>query len=122
MSKQVDLIKYTSKILDRAHILYAMNDSLIVGIMAYYFNKSPRNSFLTLLVVDESCRGQGIGKILLEKMLDFCKINYSAGVDLEVTCINERAVSLYKKKGFHICDEYWDAAICQNRYHMSLLF
>jgi ribosomal protein S18 acetylase RimI-like enzyme len=45
-------------------------------------------------------QGKGIGRILLQKILDFLK--NSKEIWLEVAIYNENAINFYQKSGFHI--------------------
>lgn len=44
----------------------------------------------------------GIGKLLMQESIDWCKLNKIEQLELEVVTQNDRAISLYKKFGFQI--------------------
>ena len=52
--------------------------------------------------------GMGIGKILIEKLLQIAKEKGFEQMELEVAAENERAVHLYKKLGFQIYGTFPD--------------
>ena len=47
--------------------------------------------------------GMGIGKAILETVINLAKEMGYEQVELEVVADNERAIALYKKMGFEIC-------------------
>lgn len=51
------------------------------------------------LCVDETKRGQHIGKSLYEKVLEFARINHCYNVTLNVWSLNENAMKFYEKCG-----------------------
>ncbi len=52
------------------------------------------------VAVDPSFRGKGIGRLLVEKVLDECRIRGAEYVSLEVRTSNSKALSLYRQLGF----------------------
>lgn len=54
------------------------------------------------IVVRKNYWGQGLGKILMQKCIDWCKNNDVEQLELEVVTTNERAIGLYKNFGFKI--------------------
>ena len=55
--------------------------------------------YITNIAVSESARRRGIGRVLLEKLIDICK-DKCTFVTLEVRAGNAPAISLYEKLGF----------------------
>ena len=53
------------------------------------------------LVVKVDYQDKGIGKIILNHLLDYCKKNKITNIFLEVRFSNKKAISLYEKKGFN---------------------
>ncbi len=53
------------------------------------------------IVVDERFRGQGIGKILMDKVMEFARLNHKEKATLEVAEGNKPAIALYEKFGFN---------------------
>ena len=51
------------------------------------------------LCVDESCRGQGVGRALYQAACAFAKEKECHSVTLNVWCCNETAVAFYEKLG-----------------------
>lgn len=52
------------------------------------------------LCVDESCRGQGIGKKLYQEIMRYAKMRRADSVTLNVWCCNENAMKFYEALGF----------------------
>ncbi len=50
--------------------------------------------------VDEQYQGQGFGKMLLEFVIELCKMSDVQSISLEVRETNEKAIKLYEKNGF----------------------
>ena len=51
------------------------------------------------LCVDESCRGQGIGKKIYREILRYAKMRRADSVTLNVWCCNENAMKFYESLG-----------------------
>ncbi len=62
----------------------------------------PDDSEITNIVTKKSMRKKGIGKNLLEKLIEISKEENKTEISLEVNEINEPAISLYEKFGFEI--------------------
>lgn len=61
--------------------------------------------------------GQGIGSVMMEKMIDWA---YQKGMHLiegRVRAKNRRAISLYLKYGFEICGLIKETALINNEWH-----
>lgn len=55
--------------------------------------------------VDSSCRGQGIGKALLQQFLRQCNKRQALDAWLEVRKSNSAAINLYREMGFTLIEE-----------------
>ena len=62
--------------------------------------KSPVDCQITNIVVKKTCRKQGIGSLLLEKLIEIAKTTSFEMVGLEVNENNISAIKLYEKYGF----------------------
>ena len=67
-----------------------LNDNILTDIKTLYIDD---------LCVDETCRGQHVGKSLYEYVLDFAKKNGCYNVTLNVWSLNEGAKKFYEKCG-----------------------
>ena len=62
----------------------------------------PDDSEITNIVTKKTMRKKGIGKHLLEKLIEISKEENKTEISLEVNEINEPAIRLYEKFGFEI--------------------
>jgi len=54
------------------------------------------------VAVDPDLRGSGVGRMLVQKVLDDCRLAGASFVSLEVRESNLSAISLYRKMGFDV--------------------
>jgi ribosomal protein S18 acetylase RimI-like enzyme len=93
---------YVDKLIDRAVIL-SFSETEIKGFIAFYANnKKDKKAFLSLVLVDESLREQGIASVLLESSIKLLKKRGFVTYNLEVLKNNKQAIRFYKKYGFNI--------------------
>jgi ribosomal-protein-alanine N-acetyltransferase len=52
------------------------------------------------VAVDPSCRGKGVGRLLVQRVLDDCRVGGASFVSLEVRVSNGAAIALYQGMGF----------------------
>lgn len=87
------------------HILVAESDGKVVGMVGIHLLKSARQRHTACLgmMVRAEYQGQGIGKKLLENILDLAD-NWLmlVRIELDVTSDNERAIHLYNSLGFEV--------------------
>ena len=89
-------------------------DQKIVGISLYYIRYSTwkgRRLYLEDLIVTESMRGLGIGKLLFEETLNFGQSNGYHGMVWQVLDWNEPAIEFYKKYKANFEDEWINVSI-----------
>lgn len=87
----------------------AEKNEKIVGIALYFFSYSTWKGkclYLEDLVVTKSERGQGIGKQLLDKVVEKAKATDARRVQWQVLDWNEPAITFYKKLGAVLDDEW----------------
>jgi putative acetyltransferase len=87
------------------HILVSESGGKVVGMVGVHLLKGIRqrhSAFLGIMVRTEY-QGQGIGKNLMENILDLAD-NWLmlVRIELDVTADNEKAISLYRSFGFEI--------------------
>ena len=78
----------------------AVNEDFVVGTAIYYTRYSTwkgRRLYLEDLVVKESLRRQGIGKMLFDEVLKTAKTTQCTGMMWQVLDWNESAINFYKK-------------------------
>ena len=66
-----------------------------VGIWIMY-----EQSQITTIGIDKAYQGQGLGKYLMQEMIDFALMKGCCNMSLEVRVSNEVAISLYQSLGF----------------------
>ena len=76
--------------------IVSKSESKIVGFAGIWF--SVDDVHITNIVVHKDFRHQGIGSMLLEKLIELAKVKTS--LTLEVNTKNEYAINLYLKYGF----------------------
>ncbi|MCB0699961.1 MAG: GNAT family N-acetyltransferase [Chitinophagales bacterium] len=75
-------------------------DGLVAGFALYYIRYSTwkgQRMYLEDLLVTEEYRGKGIGKILLDKLIEIAKEKEYSGMMWQVLDWNEPAINFYKK-------------------------
>lgn len=78
----------------------AENDRGIVGISVYYYRYSTwkgKRLYLEDIVVTESERGNGLGKLLFDRTMQQCLDDKCTGMMWQVLDWNEPAINFYKK-------------------------
>jgi len=78
----------------------AEQDNQIIGMSLYYIRYSTwkgRRLYLEDLIVNEPFRGQGIGKLLLDRTIEHAKEMQYSGMMWQVLDWNEAAIDFYKK-------------------------
>lgn len=89
--------------------IVAEEDGHVIGTSIYYYRYSTwkgKRLYLEDLVVTESRRGDGAGKLLFEETLNIAKETNCTGVMWQVLDWNEPAINFYKKYDTNF-DEEW---------------
>ena len=99
LNETVELAVYSNKISKKAITFEAWNESILIGLLAAYFDDHNKFAFITNVSVLDDKIKSGVASQLMTKL-----INYAIGVGtaklfLKVNKRNERAINLYKK--FH---------------------
>jgi GNAT superfamily N-acetyltransferase len=87
----------------------AVHDDVIIGVALYYYRYSTwkgKRLYLEDLVVTESSRGTGAGKLLFDQMVSHGKANNCSGMMWQVFDWNQSAIDFYKKNNASI-DDNW---------------
>jgi GNAT superfamily N-acetyltransferase len=75
-------------------------DGMIQGFALYYIRYSTwkgQRMYLEDILVTEKMRGQGLGKLLLDKLMEVAKEKNYSGIAWQVLDWNEPAINFYKK-------------------------
>ncbi|MEJ7611390.1 MAG: GNAT family N-acetyltransferase [Ferruginibacter sp.] len=72
----------------------------VIGFALWYIRYSTwkgQRMYLEDLLVTESMRGKGVGKLLFDALIEECKINKYSGLVWQVLDWNEPAINFYRK-------------------------
>ena len=87
----------------------AERDRLIIGISLYYWRYSTwkgKRLYLEDIIVTETERGKGAGKLLFERTMQFALEENCTGMMWQVLEWNKPAIEFYKKYGVKLDDEW----------------
>lgn len=104
--------------------LTVLLDDVPVGIASFwlYDSESMKHHAMFGIIVDPEFRSYGIGKILMNNLIDFAKnILNLQFIELTVVKENTRAVKFYKNFGFKKIVVYKDYIIDKNNTYKSMM-
>lgn len=87
---------------------------LVIGFALYYIRYSTwkgQRMYLEDILVTESMRGNGVGKLLMDRLIEECKEKKYSGMVWQVLEWNEPAISFYKKYNASFDGEWLNCAI-----------
>jgi GNAT superfamily N-acetyltransferase len=93
-----------------AELLLPSGKRQVEGFALWYVRYSTwkgQRLYLEDLIVTDKMRGQGIGKLLLDRLLKECKDKKYSGMMWQVLDWNEPAINFYKKYGSVNFDAEW---------------
>ena len=100
---KIGINDYILKIANFATVIPYYNNSNLKGFIAYYANdKLKKNAYLTMIIIDNESRGEGLGKLLLESSISDLVQQGFINYKLEVLKSNYKAIKMYEKFGFKI--------------------
>jgi GNAT superfamily N-acetyltransferase len=85
------------------HVVIAERDTRVVGVAALVHDRGDRRAIVRHLYVDQSYRGQGIGRALMEDMVARARQWHARCVWLETQDVNYDAIQSYQRVGFQWC-------------------
>ncbi|CAG5068308.1 hypothetical protein DYBT9623_01037 [Dyadobacter sp. CECT 9623] len=92
----------------------AESDSKIIGLSLYYFRYSTwkgKRLYMEDIIVTESMRGNGIGKILFDATVSAAKETGCTGMLWQVLDWNTSAVGFYRKYGTNFDNEWINCSL-----------
>ncbi len=103
----------------------AIVEGKIVGAIAIDgINHDSKGAHLRWFIVAPENQGQGIGKTLLQKAVDFCRKKKFRRVYLWTFAGLDPARQLYEKYGFRLCEEFegnqWGKTVIEQRFELTL--
>lgn len=111
-----DIKEYAKKIYDNAITFEAYDGNVLVGLIAAYFHKEEENFvYLTSVSVKKEFQNMGIAFRLLHQCVLKAEIEDLAEINLIAHKDNCKAISLYKKFGFEIIEEYYNSGIAMQK-------
>jgi ribosomal protein S18 acetylase RimI-like enzyme len=102
----VDLQAYLAKLGDQSEIVSDAAQDRCRGFVAFYCNdESSRQAYITLVLVDPRDRSTGLGRSLVNQVLDIAKHRGYRSCRLEVAKQNEVAYAMYVSMGFRVVED-----------------
>ena len=100
---RIDINEYIEKLKTYASYSIAYNDGIVAGIILFYCNNyDTKDAYITLLAVRKEYRRMHIASMLLEKSIDFVRMQNMKTVSIHTN--NEHAKDCYVKTGFHVVE------------------
>jgi len=96
----------TKKYIELAHTYIAYVENKPAGLVAYYPNKKPKDSYLSIITVKKAYRGLQIGKTLELKCIEFCKRIDSKGLLVNMRKSNGGLFKSRINLGYQTTKEY----------------
>lgn len=87
---------------------------IVVGFALYYIRYSTwkgQRLYLEDLIVTESMRGKGIGKLLFDQLIEECKEKKFSGMMWQVLDWNQPAINFYKKFDANLDGEWINGSL-----------
>ena len=95
----------------------AEEDGIINGFALYYIRYSTWKGcrmYLEDILVTEKARGRGLGKLLMDALIDEATERKFHGITWQVLNWNEPALNFYRKYNAHLDDEWVNASLTLN--------
>lgn len=97
-------VKYTAP---RGEVLVAMEDDVVLGLVAYHRHSAVRCE-MKRLYVTPSARGLRVGDALVKRIVECARVAGYEEMVLDTLIPMKAAIHLYKKYGFEECEPYYD--------------
>lgn len=102
----------------------SVEEKLVGSIAIDGFHRNSKGGHLRWFIVAPENQGQGIGKMLLEKAVEFCRKMKFNKVYLWTFSGLDPARHLYEKFGFRLCEEHegkqWGRTVTEQKFELIL--
>lgn len=106
LSSKYKLDDIVEKYLTLAHNLIVFVQNEPAGMVSFYPNIQPENSYLSIICVRDKYRGMSIGKELEKKCIQFCKSYNSYGLSVSMRKSNLNLFNSRLNMGYKVEREY----------------
>lgn len=106
LSEKINIEELAVKYIEKAYLLISYVNEKPAGMVAFYINSAPENSYLSLICVVEDFRGLGIGKELEIRCINECKRKLSKGITVNMRKSNTKLYNSRLKLGWKVEKEY----------------
>lgn len=106
LSSKFSIDEIVNKYIKFANIIIAYKGNKPIGLVSFYANPNPKDSYLSLITVSENFRGYQVGKNLELKCLEFCANIKSKGVVVNMRKSNIKLLNSRLNLGYKIINEY----------------
>lgn len=106
LSAKFKLEEIAKKYVDLAHLCIAYVNNMPSGLVAFYPNKSPKDSYLSIIMTKKEFRGLQIGKNLELSCIEYCKNYKSRGLLVNMRKSNTNLFNSRLKLGYKVIKEY----------------
>jgi len=117
------LTEFANNIKDREKIWIIEKNNKIVGSMAIVEHTNTEAQ-LRWLLLHPDIRRLGLGKLLMDDAITFCRAKGYSSISLWTEDLLEPAAQLYKSKGFFLTEEktheIWGAKVTEQKYELKL--
>lgn len=106
LTSKFQLKEVVNKYLSLAHVLIAYINGEPSGLVSFYVNEKPLDSYLSIIAVRAKYRGYQVGKNLEIKCLEICKNSNSNGMLVNMRKSNTKLLNSRLSLGYRIIKEY----------------
>ena len=97
--------KYFTDLINNHYVIVAIQDNNVVGYLAGSIEEKGSYELIQYgeinnMYVSDSCRGRGIGKLLIDNFKMYCKEHNIHNIKVTASYKNENAIKFYHKNGF----------------------
>jgi ribosomal protein S18 acetylase RimI-like enzyme len=104
LSERVHISHYVQQLHKHAHRFEGWAaDNRLAGLVAAYINdETAREAYITSVSVVREWQGLGLGKMLLDKCIEFSKSRDFLSIKLKVHSDNATAIAIYRQQAFEL--------------------